>query len=140
MSVFYKKFINPARKGFSLEGGPHAKWRLPLAYQLYKKRLDAGPEPERPRHAWSNWNYDSEVYALAKRLNENFANSQLLRQAFINPSYAVAEKNKLAELGVEFDASQNNAQLAEEGEEICRNYLRAVFNFWYPKLPQAGVE
>ena len=99
MSSYYKKFIKTARPGFSLEGGPHSKWRLPMNYDLYKKRIDAGPEPERPRSIWSNWNYDSEIYALGRRLNEDF-NGSLIRKAFINPSWAISEKNKLEAFGI----------------------------------------
>lgn len=136
---FYEKFIKTGQKGFSLKGGYHAKWRLPTNYALYRKRIDAGPEPERPRSVWSNWNYDSEIFALGKRLNEDL-NSSLIRQAFINSSYAISQKTKLQELGVEFDDSLNNAVLALEGEKICKNYIRAVFSFWYPKFPQEGVD
>ena len=101
MSSFYHKFIKNSKKGYSLKGGPLAKWRFPLNRVLYKKRLDAGPEPERPRSVWSNWNYESELYAFGKRLNEDF-NKLLIRQAFVNPGYALAEKTKLEELGWAF--------------------------------------
>ncbi len=36
--------------------------------------------------------------------------------------------------------TQNNANLAVEGETICKFYIRAILNFWYPKLPQQAVE
>jgi hypothetical protein len=52
---FYEKFIKTSQKGFTLRGGYHAKWRLPTNYALYRKRIDAGPEAERPRSVWSNW-------------------------------------------------------------------------------------
>ena len=52
---FYSKFISNGQKGFSLKGGPLAKWRYPLSKVLYRKRLIVGPEKERPRSAWSNW-------------------------------------------------------------------------------------
>lgn len=42
-------------------------------------------------------NYDSEIFAFAHRLNENFKES-LLRQAMIHPSYVIAQ-SKLKELG-----------------------------------------
>lgn len=137
--TFYEKFMKGAKKGYSLKGGPHAKWRMPMNKVLYQKRLDAGPEPERHRSIWSNWNYDSEIYALGKRLNEDF-NYLLIRQAFINPSYAISQKTKLQEIGVDFDATQNNSELSLNGEKICRSYIKAIFNFWYPKLPKEGIE
>ena len=52
---FYDQFIKEGIKGYSLRGGPMAKWRFPLNRVLYKKRQAAGPEPERPRSVWSNW-------------------------------------------------------------------------------------
>lgn len=55
MSRIYNKFIKESTKGYTLRGGPFAKWRYPLNKVLYRKRLDAGPETERPRSAWSNW-------------------------------------------------------------------------------------
>ena len=55
MSKLYDRFIKTGQKGFSLKGGYHAKWRHPMNQVLYRKRLDAGPEVERPRSAWSNW-------------------------------------------------------------------------------------
>ena len=55
MSSFYAKFIASPQKGYSLKGGPFTRWRYPLNRVLYKKRLAAGPEPERPRSVWSNW-------------------------------------------------------------------------------------
>lgn len=51
----YERFIKKNAKGFSLRGGPFAKWRFPLNKTLYRKRLAAGPEPERPRSVWVNW-------------------------------------------------------------------------------------
>jgi hypothetical protein len=141
MSSFYTKFIKESKKGYTLRGGPFAKWRYPLSRVLYRKRLAAGPEPERPRSVWSNWNYDSEIYAFMNRLNEQFKET-LLRQAFIDPSYTVAEKAKLSDLGIDFSNQtvENNLRLAQEGEKICKFYLRALFNFWYPNLPDEGVE
>jgi large subunit ribosomal protein L44 len=97
--TFYNKYIKPGMKGYTLRGGPFAKWRFPLNKVLYRKRLAAGPEPERPRAVWSNWNYDSEIFAFGKRLNEEF-NESLLKQAFIDPTYAISQKNQLKELGV----------------------------------------
>ena len=52
---FYNKYIKTGRKGFSLRGGPFAKWRFPLNKVLYRKKLAAGPESDRPRSIWSNW-------------------------------------------------------------------------------------
>ncbi len=45
-----------------------------------------------------NRNYDAEVFAFARRLNEKF-NDNLLRQAFVDPSFTASEKIRLKDLG-----------------------------------------
>ncbi len=86
-----------------------------------------------------NRNYDAEVFAFARRLNEKFADN-LLRQAFVDPSFTASEKLRLKELDIEYDADLNNLKLANDGEKICKYYIKALFNFWYPNLPNEGVE
>lgn len=41
--------------------------------------------------------------------------------------------------GIEVDVSQNQLKLAQEGEQTCEFYLRAVLAFRYPKLPEQGI-
>lgn len=135
----YIKFMQKYAKSHTLRGGPFARWRYPLAQALYRRRIEAGPEPERPRSVWSNWNYETELYAFGKRLNENFKDS-LLRKAFLNPSFAEAEKIRLKELGIEFDETQNNLELSQAGHKICRVYLHSVLRFWYDRLPDEGIK
>ena len=43
-------------------------------------------------------------------------------------------------IGVEFDAEQNNVALSSDGEKICKCYIKALFSYWYPKLPIEGIE
>ncbi len=142
--TFYEKFIKTARKGYSLRGGPHARWRYPLARVLYKKRQLVGPEPERPRSAWVNWNYKSELYAFGRRLNEMAVNESLLRRAFVHPSHSFSQMSQMQEIGIKFDGDDeqknNNLELAASGEKICKAYLRAVLQFWYKQLPDDCIE
>lgn len=35
---------------------------------------------------------------------------------------------------------EDNNKLAKLGSSLCSTYIRAILNFWYPKLPQEGVE
>lgn len=72
-------------------------------------------------------------------MNENFK-EPILRLAFVDPSYAISQKSNVKDAGVEIDLPQNNSSLAKEGEYLCKNYIRALLNFWYPKLPTQGVE
>jgi large subunit ribosomal protein L44 len=130
-----------AKKGYSLSNGPFAKWRHPMNRVLYKKRLAAGPEPERHRSAWHNWNYNTEIYAFSKRINEEF-NDSLLRQAFIHPDYNIGRKAEFEEVDVKIEEefTSNNFELAINGESICFHYLKSVFKFWYPNLPEEGTD
>lgn len=84
-------------------------------------------------------NYETELFAFGKRLNEDFKES-LLRKAFLNPSFAEAEKIRLKELGIEFDETQNNLELSQEGQKICRASLESVLKFWYDRLPDEGIK
>lgn len=45
-----------------------------------------GPLPVKRRNTFLEWNYNSEIYAFSKRLNEDF-NEDLLRRAFVHSSY-----------------------------------------------------
>jgi hypothetical protein len=54
--------------------------------------------------------------------------------------YILYKFNILNNLGVDYDADLNNLKLANEGEKICKYYIKALFNFWYPNFPNEGVE
>ncbi len=47
-------------------------------------------------------NYDSEIYAFSKRINEQF-NESLLRQAFVDPGFSISETDRLAKLGLKHE-------------------------------------
>jgi large subunit ribosomal protein L44 len=49
-------------------------------------------------------NYDAEIFAFSKRLNEDF-NETILKQAFVHPSYLALEKEKLKEIGTRLGAT-----------------------------------
>jgi large subunit ribosomal protein L44 len=111
--------------------------------ELYKRRMAAGPEPERPRSAWANWNYDAEIYAFGKRLHENFEDS-IIRTAFVHESYLEEEKKKQQELGIEEDEtpsqSFDNSELIASGVTITSNYIEAYLKHVFPKLPEFCVQ
>uniref|UniRef100_A0A1I8GGL7 RRM domain-containing protein n=1 Tax=Macrostomum lignano TaxID=282301 RepID=A0A1I8GGL7_9PLAT len=44
------------------------RWRRRMREDLYRRRMLAGPEPERPRSVWSNWSRRAELSAAAHRL------------------------------------------------------------------------
>lgn len=88
-----------------------------------------------------NRNYDSELYAFCKRLNEEF-NDQLLREALIDESYVFEEKKRQIKVGIDepqFDLKSNkelNASGRSLIEDFSMKYLRGIF----PLLPEEGVE
>ncbi|XP_064612674.1 large ribosomal subunit protein mL44-like [Liolophura sinensis] len=118
------------------------KWERPYRSQMYKRRLEVGPEPERPRSAWINWNYDAEIFAFGKRLGEDF-DEDILRQAFTHRSYIDKEGRKRAELGFGADLAslelQDNEELTSRGEEVAHRYIQAFLRTSYPYLPEEGI-
>ena len=85
-------------------------------------------------------NYDAELYAFGKRLQEEF-DDEALREALTDASYIAKETQRQQELGVSHPglAMNNNKELAARGEtvitEYCFGYLRAAL----PMLPEEGV-
>lgn len=120
----------------------YKRWMRPYLMELYHRRLQAGPEKERHRSEWSNWNYDAEVYAFGQRLGENF-NDDTLRTIFINPSYIEKEEVRRKELGVGDDIIplnlQDNEQLAHEGKKIASRYVKAFLRFSFPYVFEEGI-
>ena len=113
--------------------------------ELYKRRIAAGPEPDRPRSAWRDWNYDAELYAFGKRLHEDFSES-ILRSAFVQESYIEQEKQKQQDvLGTEVETEssalgvEGNTELAFSGHSIASNYIVAYLRKAFPKLNESGV-
>ncbi len=86
-------------------------------------------------------NYDAELFAFCARLRERF-DGHLLRQSFLAPSYAEAERRRLRELGVEDTATAvgDNSELAAAGEEAVREALEEFLRPAFPYLPEEGVQ
>ncbi|KAH9505575.1 39S ribosomal protein L44, mitochondrial [Bulinus truncatus] len=118
------------------------QYRMKYLREMYKRRLEVGPEKERRRSEWINWNYDSEIFAFGKRLGEEF-NEATLRQAFIHRSYVEKEKKKREELGLDikgltFDLN-DNSELAEKGGELLSNYIKVYLRNMYPYFFEEGI-
>jgi large subunit ribosomal protein L44 len=118
-------------------------WTRPFLQSLYKRRLDQGPDPERPRSVWINWNYDAEIYSFGKRLGEVFKTSTL-KQAFITSSYIEQESEKRSKLSVDGSAANielmDNKQLSQLGEQISREYIEKYLKYSLPLLPEVYVK
>lgn len=118
------------------------QWLRPYLVSLYKRRVDQGPEPDRPRSVWINWNYDAEIFAFGERLGEKFQ-SDSLRTAFTNRSYVAVEKDKRAELGLQDDVAElnltDNEDFQIKGDQLAKNYAKAYLQHCYPMLPEEGI-
>lgn len=85
-------------------------------------------------------NYNAELYAFGKRLQEEF-DSDALREALTHASYIHKERQRQHDLGVSDPglAMEDNNLLATKGEQLiadyCTTYLRAAL----PLLPEEGV-
>lgn len=60
---------------------------------MQKRRKKVGPEAPQPRSTFLEWNYDAEIFAFGKRLQENF-NEKILRIALTNRSYVQKDDSK----------------------------------------------
>ncbi|KAF8768302.1 39S ribosomal protein L44 like protein [Argiope bruennichi] len=106
------------------------------------RREIAGPERQRRRSEWDNWNYNAELFAFSKRLSENIS-EDTLRWAFVHNSFIEKEEQKRKELDI---PSQNvpldlksNASLITLGEEVTSNYLKRYLTHCFTKLPSEGI-
>ncbi|XP_014774257.2 39S ribosomal protein L44, mitochondrial [Octopus bimaculoides] len=115
---------------------------FPYVSELYRRRLKVGPEKERHRSEWINWNYDAEIYAFGKRLGEEFS-EDTLRIIFTDKSYIEKDKARRQELGVDEDVVSlelvDNGEMAAEGNLIASRYIKAFLRFSYPAMFEEGI-
>lgn len=116
------------------------RWVAPTLRELRRRREKIGPEEPQPRSQFIEWNYQSELYAFGKRLNEEFDMSSL-KSALTNRSYIIKEENKHRELGIEEPQLNlnDNIKLIEKGSAIVADYIDAFIRHSLPKLPEEGV-
>lgn len=112
----------------------------PTLRELKARRRRAGPEPIHHRSSFIEWNPNAELFAFAKRLNEDF-NRESLQQAFTDRSFIVQEELKQREVGIEEPVLniKDNAELVKHGDELISNYVRAFIGFSFPRLPADGA-
>lgn len=102
-----------------------------------KRKEKLGPEPE-IRSNFLEWNYNSEIFAFGKRLNENF-DSDLLKKAFKTRSFIILEEQKHKEIGVEGIPLEDNLSLVKRGEHLIETYINEFVKKSLPSLPDDGV-
>lgn len=115
------------------------RWVKPTRMAM-RKRLEAMDPQPNPRNLYAEWNYNSELFAFGKRLNEEF-NKEHLQRAFIERSYIVMEEEKQKKVGIDDPQVllKDNSEFVKKGEsfilEFCKRYLRLV----YPRYPEEGI-
>jgi len=128
------------------------KWVMPRHREFFMRRdrmIEEGTMHEDRRSKYSDWNFDSELYALGARLKENF-DSELLVTAVTDKSSVDAFMLERADHGLQATPTHegsspseapanHNAALAAQGAElildVCEQFVAAA----YPALPQEGV-
>lgn len=116
------------------------RWVAPVLKQMKARKKKMAPQPITPRSAFIEFNYGSELFCFAKRLNEEF-DRDLLQQAFTHKSYIIQEEMRQKEVGIEEPELKftDNLELVIEGDQLIKNYVTLFLNYSYPKLPEIGI-
>ncbi|GLV32064.1 mitochondrial ribosomal protein L44 [Carabus blaptoides fortunei] len=117
------------------------RWVSPTLRELKRRRDKLGAEREIARSSFLEWNYNSEIYAFGKRLNEEF-DKKVLQQALTDRSYIIQEETRQKECGIE-DSKLNmedNSSLIREGEEFIIACVQQHLKESLPKFPEDGVQ
>lgn len=99
-----------------------------------------GPPQPVNRASFTDWNWNSELFAFSKRLNEDF-NPELLQEAFTQRSYIIQEEHKQQEVGIDSPVTnlKDNSELARSGADLLSTYVEMFIAAHLPKLPAVGV-
>nr|CAG4652183.1 EOG090X0DYO [Triops cancriformis] len=121
-----------------------ARWVAPTLRELQKRKLKEialnGGNLISQRNTFLDWNYDAELYAFGKRLNESFDDA-ILRQVFTYSSYVYQETKKQRDLGIDTPLElQDNRELAKEGYELLKRFLYGYLRANLTHLPEEGIE
>lgn len=118
----------------------HQEKTLRLMYHR-KSSFDAIDFGERKRDAWIDWNYHSELYAFAKRLNESVTIEKLMT-IFSSQSYVDKLKRDEERLKIPqgFQQVTSNKLLATKGKNLLDLYIKEYLRYAFKKLPEDGIE
>ncbi|KAJ8921129.1 hypothetical protein NQ315_013599 [Exocentrus adspersus] len=108
------------------------RWVSPTLRELKRRRDRIGPEPERPRSSFLEWNYEAEVYAFGKRLGEEF-DKNLLKRALIQREYANKQEFAAREKGLPTPEMLHNYELIQEGSKIISKVIIDEYEKLYPQ-------
>uniref|UniRef100_A0A8C6SGB0 Large ribosomal subunit protein mL44 n=1 Tax=Neogobius melanostomus TaxID=47308 RepID=A0A8C6SGB0_9GOBI len=119
------------------------RWMKAYMYVMAKKLKIEGPPPPKPRSQKPNWDYHAEVQAFQNRLHENVS-LELLKRAFVNPCYLIAESERRQGLGMDTELSaltlKDNIELSAKGEAITKVFIADWCKASYPSLPADGAQ
>lgn len=108
-----------------------------------KQKLEQkhGKQAPQSRSGFLEWNYGAELFAFARRLNEEF-DGELLRQALTLRSFTEQEVKKQQAVGIDEPVLpfKNNISLIEDGQQLLSNYVNAFLNYSYPLVPDDGIK
>uniref|UniRef100_A0A1B6MAC5 Large ribosomal subunit protein mL44 n=1 Tax=Graphocephala atropunctata TaxID=36148 RepID=A0A1B6MAC5_9HEMI len=112
--------------------------QVKTAMKTRKDKME--PQPPQPRNTYAEWNYNSEMFAFGKRLNEDF-NKEFLQQAFVERSYIIAEEEKQKKVGIEEPKIllKDNREYSKAGESIIAEYSKRYLRTIYPRFPEEGI-
>lgn len=139
MNSLFKILVSKLRTpSFNIYRG-RKHWLRPYLISLYKRRLEQGPEPERHRSQWINWNYNGELYCFGKRLSEEF-DLKILQRAFITREYVNFENDNrknilLDDTQLELD---NQDDFIDHGDALLNKILHKLIINSFPNLPPDG--
>uniref|UniRef100_A0A2M4APV5 Large ribosomal subunit protein mL44 n=1 Tax=Anopheles triannulatus TaxID=58253 RepID=A0A2M4APV5_9DIPT len=116
------------------------RWVAPTLRELRRRREKMGPEAILPRSSHTDWNYNAEIFAFGKRLQEAFEPS-VLQQAFTHRSFIEQEKQKQAAVGIEEPVLgvHDNRELIEQGDALIQQYVEAFLLKALPRLPHQFI-
>lgn len=112
----------------------------PTLRELKRRKDRYDPQPEIPKSSFLEWNYQAEIYAFGKRLNEEF-DKNVLQTALVNRSYIIQEEARQQKAGIETPINlDDNGTLMKDGEELIKNCVIEHLKVLFPKFPNEGVD
>ncbi|KAL1502458.1 hypothetical protein ABEB36_007596 [Hypothenemus hampei] len=106
------------------------RWVSPTLRELSRRRKIVGPDPEKPRSTYLEWNYDVEIHCFGKRVGENF-DEKVLREAFIQREWANLQEFKGKAEDESFIPPQHNYELVQEGFKLIKDHIQDIYSKTY---------
>lgn len=120
-------------------------WNEKLLRKMYwrKRSFDAQKERLRARSEWQDWDYASELYAFAHRLQEpELSNNNILVRAFTHRSYVSEQRAKQESLGVQDvqEYLEDNSELIDLGRQFMEKFLSQYIRYHLQQAPEECIQ